>query len=180
MKKLLVFVVLVLLLSSVSYAQKFGYVDTQFILSQMPEYKQAQAELNQLSQNWQKEIEEMNNEVQKLKDTYKAEEILLTDEMKAERQAIIAEKEKAAKEYQKKIFGYEGLLFLKRQELVKPVQDKVFESVEKVSKKYRLQFMFDKAGAMVMIYTDPKHDYTDYVLEGLGLGDKNDVIDNKK
>jgi outer membrane protein len=180
MKKLLVLVALVLLLSNVSYAQKFGYVDTQFILSQMPEYKQAQTELNQLSVNWQQEIETMNSEVEKLKQAYQAEEVLLTDEMKAEKLALIAEKEKAAKEYQKKIFGYEGLLFLKRQELVKPVQDKVFESIEKVSKKYKLQFMFDKAGAMVMIYTDPKHDYTDYVLEGLGLGDKNDVIDNKR
>ncbi len=180
MKKLLVLVFLMSVLSGTAFAQKFGYVDTQYILNQMPEFKQAEAEIGQLSVGWQKEIEEMNKEVERLREAFQAEEVLLTDEMRAERLAAIAEKEKAAKEYQKKIFGYEGLLFLKKQELIKPVQDKVFEAVEKVSKKYRLQFMLDKAGPLVMIYTDPKHDYTDYVLEGLGLGDKNDVVDNKR
>jgi outer membrane protein len=180
MKKLLVLVFLMSVLSGTAFAQKFGYVDTQYILNQMPEFKQAETEIGQLSIGWQKEIEEMNKEVERLREAFQAEEVLLTDEMREERLAAITEKEKAAKEYQKKIFGYEGLLFLKRQELVKPVQDKIFEAVEKVSKKYRVQFMFDKAGPLVMIYTDPKHDYTDYVLEGLGLGDKNDVVDNKR
>jgi len=100
--------------------------------------------------------------------------------MKKERLQVITEKEKVAKEQQKKIFGFEGLLFLKRQELVKPVQDKVYEAVEKVCKQKKIAVMFDKSGDVVMLYTDPKHDYTDFVLEELGLGDKNDVVDNKK
>jgi outer membrane protein len=104
-----------------------------------------------------------------------AEEVLLTKEMRDERITAIRKRETEVKEYQKKIFGFEGLFFLKKKELVKPIQDRVFEAVEKVAKEHRLQFVFDKSGELVMIYTDPIHDYTDYVLEELGLGDP---IDN--
>jgi len=142
----------------------------------MPEYKEAQKELDKLSQGWQKDIETKKQEVDKLKEDFQAEEVLLTQDMKEERLALIQEKEKELKEYQKKTFGFEGLIFLKRQELVKPVQDKLYEAVEKVAKAKRLQILFDKAGDLVMIYTNPIHDYTDYVLEELGLGDPNDTI----
>jgi outer membrane protein len=161
-------------------AQKFGYVDTKFVLSKMPEYKTAQGEIDKVSSQWQSEIEAKFKDVDKLRKEYQAEEILLTEDMKKERLGVIVEKEKVAKEQQKKIFGFEGLLFLKRQELVKPVQDKVYEAVEKVCKQKKVAIMFDKSGDLVMLYTDPKHDYTDYILEELGLGDKNDTIDNKK
>lgn len=166
--------------SSSALAQKFGYIDTKFILSKMPEYKTAQGEIDKVSAQWQTEVEAKFKEVDKLRKDYQAEEILLTEDMKKERMAVIIEKEKAAKEQQKKIFGFEGLLFLKRQELVKPVQDKVYEAVEKVCKAKKIAIMFDKSGDLVMLYTDTKHDYTDYVLEELGLGDKNDTADNKK
>ena len=96
--------------------------------------------------------------------------------MKEERLTAINNKETDVKDYQKKIFGFEGLFFLKKKELMKPIQDKVFEAVEKVAKEHRLQIVFDKSGDLVMIYTDPIHDYTDYVLEELGLGDPNDVV----
>lgn len=142
----------------------------------MPEYKDAQQELDKLSVKWQKDIEEKKKEVDKLKEDFKAEEVLLTEDMKVERLALIEEKDKELKEFQKKTFGFDGLIFLKRQELIKPVQDKLFEAVEKVSKSRRVQIMFDKAGDLVMIYTNPIHDYTDYVLEELGLGDPNDVV----
>ena len=106
----------------------------------------------------------------------KAEEVLLTKDMYAERKAEINEKLKEVKEYQKKVFGFEGLFFLKKKELIKPVQDKVFEAVEIVAKNNRLQIVLDKAGDLVIIYSDPIHDYTDFVLEELGLGDSNDTI----
>jgi outer membrane protein len=125
-------------------------------------------------------VEELFKEVEKLRRDYQAEEILLTEDMKKERLTQITEKEKVAKEKQKKIFGFEGLLFLKRQELIKPAQDKIYEAVEKVCKKKKLAIMFDKSSELMMLYTDPKHDYTDFVLEELGLGDKNDVVDNKR
>ncbi|MFN5169844.1 MAG: OmpH family outer membrane protein [Cyclobacteriaceae bacterium] len=157
-------------------AQKFGYIDSDFILSKMPEYPKAQSEIDQLSAAWQKEIEDMQRKVESLYATFAAEQVLLTEEMKKERQDEIRKKENELKDYQKKVFGFEGLFFLKKQELIKPLQDKVFDAVEKVAKANRLAIIFDKAGELVMIYTDPRHDYTDFVLEELGLGDPNDKI----
>lgn len=158
------------------YGQKFGYIDTDYILGKMPEYKEAQQEIDKLTVGWQEEILEMSKEVEGMYDELQAEEVLLTAEMKNDRMDEIRRKENELKEYQNKIFGFEGLLFLKQKELIKPVQDKVFDAVEQVSKEQRLAIVFDKAGELVMIYTDPRHDYTDYVLEVLGLGDPNDVI----
>lgn len=158
------------------HAQKFGYVDTGYILSKMPEFRTAQEEINKLSLAWEKEIQDMYKKVETLEAGLKAEEVLLTQDMYAERRVEIDEEWVEVKEYQKKVFGFEGLFFLKKKELIKPVQDKVFEAVEKVAKNNRLQIVFDKAGELVMIYTDPIHDYTDYVLEELDLGDKNDTI----
>ena len=156
--------------------QKFGYIDTNFILSKMPEYAKAQSEIDQLSSGWQKEVEDMTKNVEALYSSLKAEEVLLTDEMKSERLEAIHKKEAEAKEYQRKVFGFGGLFFLKKQELIKPLQDKVWDAVEKVAKQNRLAIIFDKSSELVMIYTDPRHDYTDFVLEELGLGDPNDKI----
>ncbi len=107
-----------------------------------------------------------------------AEQVLLTDEMRNERRDAIRKKEDEMKEYQKKVFGFEGLYFLKQQELMKPVQDKVWDAVDKVAKQNNLAIVFDKAGDLVMIYTDPRFDYTDFVLNELGLGDPNDNLRN--
>jgi outer membrane protein len=158
------------------YGQKFGYINTDFILSKMPEYGKAQNEIDQLSAAWQKEIEEMQKKVDGLYASYQAEQVLLTEEMKQERLDAIKKKEVELKDYQKKVFGFGGLFFLKKQELIKPLQDKVFDATEKVAKANRLAIIFDKSGELVMIYTDPRHDYTDFVLEELGLGDPNDKI----
>jgi len=174
-KKLLTFLFIFSIFGT-TYAQKFGYIDSEYILKKMPEYKEAQKELDKLSSGWQKEIEEKKQEVDKLKEDFQAEEVLLTETMKTERLEEISLKEKELKEYQKKIFGFDGLLFLKRQDLMKPVQDKLYEAVEKVAKAKRLQFLFDKSGDLVMLYTNPIHDYTDYVLDELGLGDPNDTV----
>lgn len=156
--------------------QKFGYIDTNFILSKMPEYAKAQSEIDQLSSGWEKEVEDLTKNVTALYASLKAEEVLLTEEMKGERMDAIHKKEAELKEYQRKVFGFGGLFFLKKQELIKPLQDKVFEAVEKVAKQNRLAIIFDKSSELVMIYTDPRHDYTDFVLEELGLGDPNDKI----
>ncbi len=172
---IIVFAVISFGLNFVS-AQKFGYIDSDFILGKMPEYQKAQGEIDQLSGGWQKEIEDMSAKVESLYASFKAEEVLLTEEMRQERQTEIKKKETELKEYQKKIFGFEGLYFLKKKELIKPLQDKVWDAVEKVAKANRLAIVFDKAAELTMIYTDPRHDYTDFVLEELGLGDPNDKI----
>ena len=157
-------------------AQKFGYIDSDFILNKMPDYAKAQNEIDQLSASWQKEVEDMQKKVEGLYSAYQAEQVLLTEAMKQERLDEIKKKETELKEYQKKVFGFGGLFFLKKQELIKPLQDKVFDATEKVAKANRLAIIFDKAGELVMIYTDPRHDYTDFVLEELGLGDPNDKV----
>ena len=165
-----------LLLTVAGYSQKFGYIDTDYVLSKMPDYGKVQSELDKLSLDWQEEIREMYKEIESMYSALKAEEVLLTEEMKDERMKEIKAKEEEVKNYQKKIFGFEGLFFLKKKELIKPIQDEIFDAVEKVCKNHRLAIMFDKADALVMIYTDPRHDYTDFVLDELGLGDPNDVI----
>jgi len=157
-------------------AQKFGYFDSGFVLSKMPEYSKAQGEIDQLSTAWQREIEEMQTKVDALYRTYQAEQVLLTEEMKQERLIEIKKNETELKDYQKKVFGFGGLFFLKKQELIKPLQDKLFDAVGKVAKTNRLAIVFDKSAELVMIYTDPRHDYTDFVLEELGLGDPNDKV----
>jgi outer membrane protein len=159
-------------------AQRFGYIDTDFILNKMPDYKKAMDERNQLAQAWEKEVQDMDKEIQAMYSALQAEQVLLTEEMKTERTASIKKKEAELKEYQKKVFGFGGLYFLKQQELVKPIQDKVWDAVDKVAKQNNLAIVFDKAGELVMIYTDPRFDYTDFVLDELGLGDPNDKIKN--
>jgi outer membrane protein len=142
----------------------------------MPEYGKAQEEINQLSEAWEKEIQDMAKKIEAMYNDLQAEQVLLTDEMKKERTSAIQKKEAELKEYQKKVFGFGGLFFLKKQELIKPIQDKVWDAVDKVAKQNNLAIVFDKAGELVMIYTDPRYDYTDFVLDELGLGDPNDKI----
>ena len=98
--------------------------------------------------------------------------------MKKDRSDAIQKKEAELKDYQKKVFGFGGLFFLKKQELIKPIQDKVWDAVDKVAKQNNLAILFDKSGELVMIYTDPRYDYTDFVLDELGLGDPNDKVKN--
>ena len=140
-----------------------------YILTQMPEYGEAQQEIDKLAKGWEDEIQKMYQEIERMEASLKAEEILLTVDMKNDRQSEIDRKLQELKDYQKQIFGFEGLYFLKKKELIKPVQDLVFSATERVAKNNRLQIVFDKSGELVMIYTDPIHDYTDYVLEELGL-----------
>jgi outer membrane protein len=167
---LLLAVVLLLSGTGVARAQKFGWVDSEFIMAKMPDYAKAQQELALLSDTWQKEIEVQQKDLDKLHRNYQNEEIVLTEAMKKKRQDEILLKEQELKAYRNKQFGYEGQLFKKRQELNKPVQDKVFEAVEKVAKKKSLAVIFDKSGDLTMLYTNPAHDYTEFVLEELGLG----------
>lgn len=178
MRLSLILVLLVAFGLNFAHAQRFGYIDTNFILNKMPEYAKAKEEIGLLSKGWEKEVLDMQKEIQGLYAALQAEQVLLTEEMKAERKAVIEKKEAEMKDYQKKVFGFGGLLFLKEQELLKPVQDKVFDAVDKVAKQNNLAIVFDKAEQLVMIYTDPRYDYTDFVLEELGLGDPNDRIGN--
>ncbi len=149
-------------------AAKIGYVDSDYILSQIPEFKAAQNELDKTSLQWQKDIETKFAEVEKLNKAYQADAILLTDEMKKKREQEIATREKEAKEFQKQKFGVDGELFKKRQELVKPIQDKVYNAIKSVAEKKGLGFILDKSGQLTILYVNPKYDASDDVLEMLG------------
>jgi outer membrane protein len=153
-----------------SNAQKFGYIDTEYITAKMPEYKKVQEEFEKAVSVWTKEISDKLSEIEKLEKTYRAEEILLTDDMRQQKLKVIADKEKDAREFQNKVFGMNGLMNKKKKELMKPVLDEVGKAIEKIARQKSLMFLFDKsADGLSMIYTDPRHDYTDYVMEELGL-----------
>jgi outer membrane protein len=155
-------------------AQKFGYIDTDFILSKMPDAVKAQSEIDAFTGRWQREIQSKYDEVNKLEQDFRAEEILLTDEMRSQRLLAIEQKKKEAMEYNNKVFGYEGMLYLKKKELMQPIRDQIWEATNKVAKTRKLEFVFDKAADLVMIYSDPRHDYSDYILEELGLAESKD------
>ena len=171
MNKIILLIFLVF--NSNLFVQKFGYVNSEFILNNMKEYKEAISEIENLSKAWEKEISDMYIEIEKKEIELKTEEILLTKEMFEDKRHKLDEEWKEIKNYQQKVFGFEGLYFLKKKELIQPIQDIIFEAVERVAKKNRLQIIFDKSSEPVLLYTNPIHDYTDYVLEDLGLTKKN-------
>lgn len=168
MKKIVLSIIAIVFCSFVSLAQKIGYVDTDYILSNIPEYKAAQTEIDKISVDWQKEIEAKYAEIDKLYKIYQAESVLLTDDMKKKRENEIINKEKEVKELQKQRFGVDGELFNKRMELVKPIQDKVYNAVKQVAEKSGLAFIFDKAGQVSMLYSNSKYDKSEDVLNLLG------------
>jgi outer membrane protein len=166
------FLATALLLSVASQAQtgtaKFGYVDTDYIMGEIPEYKAAQSELDKTSVQWQKEIDTKYAEVDKLYKAYQADAILLTEEMKKKRENEIVNKEKEVKDLQKQRFGVDGELFKKRQELVKPIQDKVYNAIKATAERKGLGFVMDKAGQVSILYANSKYDISDDVLVYLG------------
>ena len=174
-----IYVLAFLLLTFTGYSQKFGYIDSEVILKKLPEYAEAQKEIDKLAVNYQKELEKKRVTLDSMYQVFHREEILLTEDMKRKKLTELTEREAEIREQQRKVFGFDGLIFLKRQELIEPIQDKVFEAVKKVAKKHKLQFIFDKSSDLSIIYASPTHDYTDFVLEQLDLGDKKDTIDNK-
>ncbi len=171
-KKIVSILCLVLLVSFTSRAQKIGFIDTDYILGSIPEYKAAQAEIDKLSVDWQKEIEAKYTEIDKLYKAYQADAILLTDDMKKKRENEIVNKEKEVKELQKQRFGVDGELFKKRQELVKPIQDKVYNAVKSVAEKNGLAIILDKAGQVAILYANPKYDKSEEILTFLGYNKK--------
>lgn len=151
------------------WSQKFAYVDTKYILSHMPEYQAAQEQINKMSTQWQKEIESKLESASKLETALQAERVLLTEEMKNKRQQDIDERKQEAKDLQKQRFGVEGDLFKKREELIKPIQDQIYEAIQEIASTSSLMVVFDKANHSNMLYTNPKHDISDKVLKKMGL-----------
>ncbi|MCX8479915.1 MAG: OmpH family outer membrane protein [Chitinophagales bacterium] len=172
MKKLILFlsIVFMTLGASSAFAQKYAYVDSKYILENMPEYAKAQTQLDALSASWQKEVERMYKEIDEMYKSYQNEQVLLTDEMKKKREEEITNREKAVKEYQKSKFGYEGELFKKREELVKPIQDRVYEAIQKMAQAKGYDFVFDKSvSGSPILYSNPALDKSNDILRDLGI-----------
>lgn len=168
MKKISIILTLILLNFAYGFSQKSAYVDTEYILSKIPAYENAQTKLDELAKEWQKEIEGKYAKVEKKYKEYQAEHVLLSGEMKKQREEEIISLEKEANELKKKYFGNEGELYNKRKELVKPIQDEVYNAIKEVATEGNYGFIFDKSSGMSLIYTDPKYDLSDDILKKLG------------
>jgi len=164
MKKYFLLFTLLGIVSSNVVAQKYAFIDTKYILSQMPDYTDAQKEIDDLAEKWQKDVEKKYNEIQSKYKSFQEEEILLPEETKKIRLDEIMELELKAKELQKKRFGVEGDLFKKRKELIDPIQDKIYKAVKELSKDNNYSFILDKSKNSNIIYADPKYDKSDAVL----------------
>ena len=168
MKKTILLFISALLLSTSNYAQKFAYVDTDYILNNIPEFNQAQDKLDEISKQWQQEIEVIYAEVDKMYRDYQSQEVLLTDEMKKKREDAMIAKEKSAKDLQRKRFGPNGDLYTKRQELIKPLQDKVYDAIQQLAANSKYAVIFDSSSDLIMLYSNPNLDKSDRILENLG------------
>lgn len=156
----------------VSQAQKYGYIDSEFILNKMPEYKEAKERLDKLAERWTKEIEERYEVIKQKKENFLREEDLLPAEEKTKRKQEIETLETEAMEMQKTRFGVSGDYFQKRQELIKPIQDKVYQAMQTVASKQKYSFIFDKSNQSNLVFADSKFDISDDVLKEMGVSSK--------
>ena len=164
--------VLTLLFASLTlggWAQKFAYIDSDYVLLHIPEYAEAQQTLNQLSIDWQAEIETKMQAVERLELAYRAERVLLTPEMRAKREQDIASKREEARALQREKFGVEGELFRQRQEMIQPIQDLIFEELKEIASGSSYMVIFDKSNQSNMLYTNPKYDISDRLIKALGF-----------
>ena len=168
MKKLASVIWLISAISISAFAQKYAFVDSDYIMNNIPSYKAAQDEIDKLSEQYEAEITAMYEEIDKMYRDYQGEKVLLTDEMKSEREEEIINKEREAKKLQNDYFGQEGLLFKKREELVKPIQDEVYNAVKEIANENGYAVIFDSASGPTMLYTNPRYDISDEVLKRLG------------
>ncbi len=150
-------------------AQKFGHIDSEYILSQMPEHGQKKKEIEDLYKEYDKVVRSLQNEAEKMRADLRAKEILFTPEMIKEKQKEIELKEQEALDKSTELFGYDGLIYKKQNELLRPLMQKMSDATEVVCRKHNLDYMLDKASDVSIIYSNPEHDYTEFVLEELEL-----------
>ncbi len=174
MEKSLKLLLLLSLFPMLLSAQKMGYVDTEYILNRHPDYKKIQEEMEAVSTEWRKEAQNLEDEIQQMYSDLQGEQVLLTDEMYQERLALIREKQQEARAFNNRIFGENGQLYQKQSELLQPLQSTIYDAIDRVAKRNGLAILFDKAtNPTSIIYTDPRHDYSDFIIEELGLEENN-------
>lgn len=168
MKRYLLIISILIGLSLNAGAQKFAMVDMDYIFKNIPAYETANEQLNIISKKWQTEVETKMQEVQAMYKNYQTELVFLSDEMKVKKEEEIVAQEKAAQELKRTYFGPEGELFKKRQSLMKPIQDEIYNAIQEISREKDLSLIFDKSSAMSVIFSSPKLDISDQVLQKLG------------
>ena len=169
MKKIFFAACALCLVSLSASSQRYAIIDSKYILEKLPDYKDAQKKLDDISDLWQKEIDQKSAEVEKMYKNFEAEQVMLSDELKKKREDEIFNKEKDLRDLQKKRFGFEGDLFRKRQELIRPIQDKVYNAVQKMATERSFDFVLDKSEGITVIFADPKLDKSDDILKTLGV-----------
>lgn len=169
MKRLFLLVASTFMLVAFSQAQRYAIIDTKYILDKMPEYKTAQKQLDDIAATWQKEIDAMQADLDKSYKDFDAEQVMLSDDLKKKREDQLLTKEKNLRNLQRQRFGFEGDLFKKRQDLVKPIQDKVYNAVQKIAVQRGYDFILDKSEGITVIFADPKLEKSDDVLRELGV-----------
>jgi len=152
-----------------SSAQRYAVIDSKYILEKLPEYTAAQKKLDQFSAQWQQEIDKKASDLEKMNKDYEAEQVMLSDDLKKKREDQIFNSEKELRDLQKKRYGFEGDIFKKRQELIKPIQDKVYNAVQRLAVAKLYDFILDKSEGITVIFADPKLDRSDDVLRELGV-----------
>lgn len=168
MKKIIALALLVFGLTVATQAQKFAYVDTQYILDNIPDYQMAQDQLNEFAKKWQKEIDGKIAEIEKMYVAFQADAVLLPADLKKKRENEIVQKETELKALQKKRFGTDGDLYKKRSELIKPIQDKVYNAIEEYANDRGYAIIFDRAGSGTLLFANPKFDQSDEILKKMG------------
>ena len=171
MKKILFVTLLAIGFAFNSQAQKYAIIDTKYILSKMPEYVDADKKLQEISDQWQKEIDNLQSQLNEMYKNYDAEQYMLSDDLKKKREDELFNKEKELRDLQKKRFGYEGDLFKERERIVKPIQDKVYNAVQKMAVAHGYDFVLDKSEGITVIFADPKLDRSNDILQQLGIKD---------
>lgn len=169
-RTLTVIAVLFIITIQTGFSQRFAYVDSDYILSNIPDYKAAQEQLDRLTQEWQNEIEARYEEVETLYRNFQNDRVLMSEEMRKKREDEIVTKEAAAADLQRKYFGPEGELFQNQEELIRPIQDRIYNAVEKLAADGNYVVIFDTANSPTMLYTNPRNDLSDEVLKIMGYG----------
>lgn len=169
MKKILVVAFCILMVAFSASAQRYAVIDSKYILDKLPEYKEAQKTLDQFSEQWQQEVDQKQAIMDKMYKDYDAEQVMLSDILKKKREDELYNKEKELRDLQKKRFGFEGDLFKKRQELIKPIQDRVYNAVQKLATEKQYDFILDKSEGITVIFADPKLDKSADILRNLGV-----------
>ena len=167
--KTILFTLLFSLTIFASNAQRYAIIDSKYILDKVPEYKEAQKKLDNFSELWQKELDQRQAAMDKMYKDYDAEQVMLTEVLKKKREDELYNKERELRDLQKKRFGFEGDLFKKRQELIKPIQDRVYNAVQKLAVEKLYDFILDKSEGITVIFADPKLDKSDDVLRNMGV-----------